>query len=181
MPWLEILKVVLLPLIIAMIGWSGNAWLNRRFERHKRKEDRYQGFLKSVRGFYESNGFSTPRVRHDDRDQKDGAQNKCNTDENTKNVRHDEKEQNWRRKEKEKFITELRLAWLYCPDGVIKAGNDFLDAVSTASECENKDKATEALFAFQLALRVDLLGKRNLLGRKKTKLTKQDFRNYRST
>ncbi len=75
-------------------------------------------------------------------------------------------------RQKERFIQELRLAWLYCPDEVIKTGNTFLDAVTTGAETSDADKE-QALANFELALRRDLYGK--------TKLTIRDFRSFRST
>ena len=39
-------------------------------------------------------------------------------------------------KQKEKFLQELRLAWLYCPDDVIKAGNAFLGTVVTGANLQ---------------------------------------------
>ena len=74
--------------------------------------------------------------------------------------------------QKEEFIQELRLAWLYCPDEVIQAGNAFLDTMTTGAGISDDDKE-QALANFELALRRDLYGK--------TKLTSQDFRIFRSS
>ena len=74
--------------------------------------------------------------------------------------------------EKEKFLQELRLAWLYCPDDVIKAGNDFLGTVATGGQSSDEVKE-RALAEFDIALRRDLYGK--------TKLTFEDHRIWRST
>lgn len=128
----EWLKIVI-PLAVAITVWSLNEWAKLRWEKHKRKQDRYQGFLESVSGFY---------VSSQDAEQK------------------------------EKFIQELRLAWLYCPDEVIKVGNAFLDAVTTGAGASDEDKE-QALADFELALRRDLYGK--------TKLTIRDLRILRST
>lgn len=130
--WLKIF----IPLAVAIIVWSLNECAKLKWEKHKRKEDRYKGFLESVSGFYVSS--------HDSHDAG----------------------------QKEKFIKELRLAWLYCPDEVIRAGNAFLDAVTTGAGTSDDDKE-QALADFELALRRDLYGK--------TKLTIRDFRSFRST
>lgn len=76
------------------------------------------------------------------------------------------------REQKEKFLQELKLAWLYCPDNVIKAGNAFLDTVATGAESSDEEKE-RALAEFEMALRRDLHGK--------TKLTVGDHRDWRST
>ena len=63
--------------------------------------------------------------------------------------------------EKEKFLQELRLAWLYCPDEVIQAGNVFLDTVSTGAK-SSAEQRDQALAEFEIALRRDLYGKTQL-------------------
>lgn len=63
--------------------------------------------------------------------------------------------------EKEKFLQELRLAWLYCPDEVIQAGNVFLDTVSTGDQSSTEQR-NQALAEFEIALRRDLYGKTQL-------------------
>ncbi len=73
---------------------------------------------------------------------------------------------------KEQFIRELRLAWLYCPDDVITAGNAFLDTVAIGVQFSDENKE-HALAEFVIALRRDLHGK--------TKLRVEDHRNWRST
>ena len=72
---------------------------------------------------------------------------------------------------KEKFINDLRLAWLYCPDKVVRAGNDFLATVTSDSESTEEEKQTR-LAEFELELRRDLLGD--------TTLTVEDRKNWRS-
>ncbi len=123
---------VLVPILAAIVAW----WLNERsklkWERCKRKEERYMGFLESIRGFYV------------------GSQDE---------------------QLKEKFINDLRLAWLYCPDKVVRAGNAFLATVDSASESTDHDKQSK-LAEFELELRRDLLGN--------TTLTVEDRKNWRS-
>ena len=43
---------IFLPLTIAAIVWIANEWRKRGWEEYKRKEDRYQELLKSLKGFY---------------------------------------------------------------------------------------------------------------------------------
>ena len=74
--------------------------------------------------------------------------------------------------QKEKFLRELRLAWLYCPDDVIKAGNAFLGTVATGAQSSDEVKE-RALAEFEIALRRDLHGK--------TELTFEDHRIWHST
>ena len=73
---------------------------------------------------------------------------------------------------KDKFIQELRIAWLYCPDDVIRAGNAFLATVATGVQASNEDR-DRALAAFVIALRLDLHGE--------TTLTNEDYKNWSST
>ena len=44
---------IILPVAGAIIVWCMNEWSKRKWERHKRKEDRCVGLLKTVRGFRE--------------------------------------------------------------------------------------------------------------------------------
>ena len=123
---------VMIPILAAIVAW----WLNERsklnWERYKRKEERYMGFLRSIPGFYE------------------GSQDE---------------------ELKERFISDLRLAWLYCPDKVVRAGNEFLAGVTTGSEAMEEEVQTK-LAEFELELRRDLLGRTNL--------TAKDRKNWRS-
>ncbi len=74
-------------------------------------------------------------------------------------------------KKKEKFLQELSLAWLYCPDNVIKAGNAFLVTVDTETVSSDEEKE-RALAELCLSLRKDLRGN--------TELTVKDHRIWRS-
>ena len=76
------------------------------------------------------------------------------------------------KEQKEKFLQELRFAWLYCPDDVIKTGNVFLETVATGAQFSDEVKE-RALAEFEIALRRDLHGK--------TELTVGDHHNWRST
>ena len=72
---------------------------------------------------------------------------------------------------KEQFINDLRLAWLYCPDKIVRAGNDFLATVSSGAE-STEDQKHRRLAEFELELRRDLLGR--------TRLSVEDRKNWRS-
>ena len=73
---------------------------------------------------------------------------------------------------KDKFLQDLKLAWLYCPDDVIKAGNAFLETVATGTRYSNEEKE-RTLAEFVIACRRDLHGE--------TELTVEDHRIWRST
>ncbi len=74
---------------------------------------------------------------------------------------------------KQKFIDELVVCWLYCPDDVIKKGYAFLDTVKTDHKSSNDEKS-KAVGEFVLAIRKDLFSKSNLI-RKRTELRPEDF------
>ena len=71
---------------------------------------------------------------------------------------------------KDKFFRELRLAWLYCPDEIIKKCNTFLAFGKKGSNAspEENEKFEESMFDFILALRKDIYSS-------KTKLTIDDY------
>jgi len=83
------------------------------------------------------------------------------------------------RAKKVKFVDQLRLAWLYCPDEVIRKSNAFLDTIK-AGNPKPKEKQEEALGEFVLEARKDLMGK-GWLWRKKTKLAPDEFKTWTST
>jgi len=76
------------------------------------------------------------------------------------------------REAKDRFLNEMRLAWLYCPDDVIRSGHTFLDTIATGRQSSDKDKE-HALAEFELSLRRDIHGK--------TTLTVKDHRILTST
>ena len=57
---------------------------------------------------------------------------------------------------KSEFLSQLNVAWLYCPDDVIKKGYAFLETVHKESTHTDQDKE-HAMGALVLALRADLL------------------------
>lgn len=70
-----------------------------------------------------------------------------------------------------KFISELELAWLYCPDDVIRKGYNFLNTVKVGTTSD--DSAQKAsLCAFVLAIRQDLLSRKRV---KSTMLSPSEF------
>lgn len=74
--------------------------------------------------------------------------------------------------QKERFIEEIRLTWLYCPDEVIRAGNAFLAAVS-AETTSSPQEMERALAVFVITLRRDL--------NRSTNLTVREYHDWRST
>ena len=77
-----------------------------------------------------------------------------------------------------KFILELQLCWMYCPDQVIQKGNNFLDLMKNKERPpdfqKNLDMAKGELI---LAIRSDLIAIGNPLSfLKKTILKPEDFR-----
>lgn len=57
------------------------------------------------------------------------------------------------------FLNQMNIAWLYCPDEVIKKGYAFLDTVHTDKAHTDKEKE-EAMGAFVAAIRQDLLARK---------------------
>ncbi len=74
--------------------------------------------------------------------------------------------------EKKRFIEQIRLAWLYCPDEVIRAGYAFLATVSDTATSSDQERE-RALAEFVISLRRDL--------KPGTDLTADDYRNLKST
>ena len=80
---------------------------------------------------------------------------------------------------KDEFINQVSLCWLYCPDEVIRKAYNFLDHVRIGVQKSDKEKE-QALGAFILEVREDLLKGRPWWW-KRTKLKPEDFRNLSST
>ena len=68
----------------------------------------------------------------------------------------------------EAFINNMQIAWLYCPDEVILACNEFLIAIN------NKSKNIEVVNKLILSMRKDLLNNNYI---KKTSLTEVNLLN----
>lgn len=73
---------------------------------------------------------------------------------------------------KAEFLNQLNLAWLYCPDDVIRKGYAFLDAVH-AQQARSDEEKEKALGEFVAAVRKDLLSRRLV---RRTSLGAKDFR-----
>jgi hypothetical protein len=78
---------------------------------------------------------------------------------------------------KEEFIAQVRLAWLYCPDEVIKRADGFLETVREGATCSDEEKVS-ALNSLLFAIRRDLFERRPI---RTTKLNTGDFRHWRAT
>jgi hypothetical protein len=77
---------------------------------------------------------------------------------------------------KQRFIDQLDMCWLYCPDDVIKKGYAFLSTVHIDAGNEISESKKElALGDFILAIRADLFGRRFLFI-KRTSLLPEDFK-----
>ena len=81
--------------------------------------------------------------------------------------------------DKNSFIHQLDVAWLYCPDSIIHAGYSFLERVSIGfgTSVEENDLAAADLVA---QMRKDLLGKKFWFW-KQTELEASDYRHLAST
>jgi len=73
---------------------------------------------------------------------------------------------------KREFLNQLNIAWLYCPDDVIKKGYIFLDTVHAQNVSPDAEKEV-ALGTFVAAIRCDLLSRKLV---RKAKLSPADFR-----
>lgn len=83
---------------------------------------------------------------------------------------------------KEMFLNELNLAWLYCPDDVVKKANGFIFLVHTDRSLDERlpsdQEKEEALGELLLAIRKDLLSRKLV---RQTALKASDFKLYRAT
>ncbi len=65
-------------------------------------------------------------------------------------------------KSKNEFIRQLRLAWLYCPDSIIRQANQFLESVEKREKKSTHDEKETALANLVLEMRRDMVGKTDL-------------------
>ena len=79
--------------------------------------------------------------------------------------------------QKEEFLRQLVLSWMYCPDVVIEAAYKFLELVAVGAQASDEEKE-RAVGAFVLEVRKDLLKSRGWPWGK-TKLKATDFRHFR--
>jgi hypothetical protein len=77
---------------------------------------------------------------------------------------------------KARFLAEIKMAWLYCPDNVIKKANAFLTTIETGAKTTDTDRRM-ALGELMIEIRTDLLSRRLL---KRTRLRATDFKHLKS-
>ena len=77
-----------------------------------------------------------------------------------------------------KFINQVSLCWLYCPDSVINSAYSFLKTVDAAKKHSDLEKE-RALGELLVQIREDLMSKRFFLW-KQTRLKSKDFWNIKA-
>lgn len=87
-------------------------------------------------------------------------------------VPRDTQDAKYRTDQKTLFLQEWRLAWLDCPDEVIRRGDHFLSLVQTGKKCPDEVKE-HAVASFVAAMREDIFGKSDL--------APEDYRHWAST
>ena len=85
-----------------------------------------------------------------------------------------------KKNEKNEFIHQLNLAWLYCPDPIIRKFYNFLKCIEANGPRKLDEKKELAVAEAIVQMRSDLLGKKFWFW-KKTKLKASDFRHWTST
>jgi hypothetical protein len=80
-------------------------------------------------------------------------------------------------RQREAFLVELNLCWLYCPDVVIRRGYVLMDSVSTGSTSSSEQRHLAAGDMLD-AIRRDLRGSTLVPFWKRTSLKGADFRHY---
>ncbi|MFL5814667.1 MAG: hypothetical protein ACJ763_13920 [Bdellovibrionia bacterium] len=75
------------------------------------------------------------------------------------------------------FLRQLNLAWMYCPDAVIKVAYEFLETVRDQKKVKDEEKEL-ALGRLVLAIRKDMASGKIL---KKTNLSPEDFKHLQAT
>lgn len=77
------------------------------------------------------------------------------------------------RTKQDEFMRQLRLCWLYCPDEVIKKGQEFLiKSLAEHKEQFTPEERTMVLRELMLVIRKDLIGRRRV---KETNLRPGDY------
>lgn len=149
----DYLKITL-PLMGAVIAWLANQWRQRAREDYLRKERLYRDLLDAVQGFYQNPGGS---VLFSAAFTLTGLQTSG----------------------KQKFLDQVRLAWLYSPDEVILSAYAFLDTVHTDRQPPATAPEKElALGNVVAAIRRDLFRPRFYFFQR-TKLTGAEYRHLR--
>ena len=80
---------------------------------------------------------------------------------------------------REQFLRQMELCWLYCPSSVVRAGYDFLDLVSEGASPSDEERRM-ILGKFIMSIREDLMGRKLRWGFSSTKLRAADFRILRA-
>lgn len=81
------------------------------------------------------------------------------------------------KQQKDDFIKEGNLCWLYCPDEVIQKIYNFLSKVKVGEDYKDEEKEV-AVGDLMLAIRKDLISRKIV---KKTNLKAKDFQNLSAT
>ncbi|WP_425155451.1 hypothetical protein [Candidatus Palauibacter sp.] len=81
---------------------------------------------------------------------------------------------------KNKFLEEVRVVWLSCPDEIIRSAYGFLDQVKKTDGEKSKESDPMALGALVLQMRKDMLGKKFFV-RSHTGLEAKDYQHLSST
>ncbi|NUO65729.1 MAG: hypothetical protein HOQ30_08295 [Gemmatimonadaceae bacterium] len=133
---------VALPIVAGIVAWFANEWRKQDNEDRLRREERYKAMLQALAGFYEvRTNPSDARAHSAETAEKSAA--------------------------KARFIEEVNLSWLYCPDAVVRAMYRFLLAVQ--GNGGNPDLAERRLV---VTMRRDLWDRG---WQRSTELTEQDF------
>ena len=150
----DFLKITL-PLLGAAIAWLVNQWQQRAREDYLRKEKLYRDLLDAVQAFYETPSGPAPAstIFLPATGQTSG---------------------------RETFLSQVRLAWLYSPDEVIRSAYAFLDTVRADRDTRaTKPEMETALGNIVAAVRRDLFRPRFFLWQR-TKLTGAEYRHLKA-
>lgn len=147
-----------IPVFGATLAWLFNQWRERSREEYLRKEKLYRALVDAMQGFYQQSPTSTTIPF------------------STTLVSAGIEQTTQRRQE---FLDQLRLAWLYCPNKVIRKAYAFLDTVHAEQGSPVAHGQAELAFGEVIAaIRRDLLPSIFLLWRR-TKLSGADYRHLR--
>ena len=114
--------------LVACIGLS---WYSK--ERRRRKIERYEKLTEFLSSFYESSGYAP--ASSEDKKMKDKEEVYIN---------------------RQEFINQYRLAFMYCPDEIIKKLNLFLDCLHTDTKAQSDIEAKKLVSELIIAIRNDV-------------------------
>jgi hypothetical protein len=150
----DFLKVTL-PLLGAVVAWLVNQWQQRSREDYLRKEKLYRDLLDAVQGFYENPSGPVPAST--------GLLPISGQASRLQN-----------------FLDQVRLAWLYSPDDVIRCAYAFLDLIHEDRHPKSTKPELElALGNIITAVRRDLFRPRFFF-LERTKLTGAEYRHLKA-